>query len=342
MLCASIAQAEPAQTAERLAARWAPVYVQHVADNDRGADRPTRIDFDGNWDATDNWIHQRELGTALPPAVYTAPILTATHAYVTYTLFYPRDWSRFCVSLICHDNDLESVQLVIERDDADGSLVEIRTKAHHHIDRTTGSDIARTADGRPMFRVESHGHGIAPCKQNDPACQPRDGRIVYALGERASSPPAHATGQTVRYELLSLHSTLWPRRHLANDRLWIEGESGPLYYHGAKRGRLGHAMGASMAQANYAGGVRPPWALAGPTGKRGDWFLDPAQGSRYEFNPYLEDLGKECEGKRCKAAPRERSKALYLLKLGAPYIGLGLGIVGVAGWMRLRGAGLPF
>ena len=347
VVCASVVRAEPAsETADRLARRWAPVFVQHVGDNDRGADRPTRIDFDGNWDATDNWVHQAELGTALPPAAYTAPILTATHAYLTYTLFYPRDWSRFCISLICHDNDLESVQLVVERDEADpetgGKLIEIRTKAHHAIDRTTGEGVARTADGRPMFRVESQGHGLAPCKKDDPECVATDGRIVYAPGDRASAPPQRATGQTVRYELLSLHTTLWPRRHLVNGRLWTEGESGPLYYEGAKRGRLGLAMGASMAQTTYAGGVRPPWALRGPTGKRGDWFLDPANGEDYEYNPFLEDLGNECRGASCKPAPKERSKAAWLFRLGAPYIALGLGVVGVAGWMRYRGGGMPF
>jgi hypothetical protein len=342
-VCASIARAEPAsQIAERLARRWAPIYVQHVDSADRGADRPTRIDFDGNWDATDNWNAQGRFGVALPPAAYAAPILTMTHAYLTYTLYYPRDWTRFCVSFICHDNDLESVQMVVERDEGDGTLVEVRTKAHFNINNTKGADIARSADGRPMFRVEARGHGIAACRANDPACAATDGRIVYAPGDRSSEPPKHASGQTVRYELLWLHQTLWPRRHLDNSALWTDGETGPLFYTGAKRGRLGHAMGAAMAHTRFLGGVRPPWALKGSTGERGDWFLDPAGTDDYVYNPFLDDLDKECRGKDCKPAPPERTRARYLFKLGAPYIVLGLGLAVVTGWMRSRGAGPQF
>jgi hypothetical protein len=342
VVCAQVARAEePASTAERLARRWAPVYVQHVDSDDRGADRPTRIDFDGNWDATDNWTSLARYGTAVPPAAYAAPILTTTHAYLTYTLFYPRDWTRFCVSFICHDNDLESVQMVIERDAADGKLLEVRTKAHHAISQTTGADIARSADGRPMFHVEARGHGITPCRENDPACEATDGRIIYAPGT-PSPPPRHATGQTVNYQLLWLHDSLWPRRHLANHQLWTAGETGPLYYDGSKRGRLGHAMGAAMAHTRFLGGVRPPWALKGANGKRGDWFLDPAPTEDYVYNPFLDDLGNECRGKQCKPAPKEGTRLGYLFKLGAPYIALGLGLAGVTGWMRYRSGGLRF
>ncbi|MGE3455382.1 MAG: hypothetical protein AB7O24_09755, partial [Kofleriaceae bacterium] len=75
--------------ADRLVQRWAPVYIQHVADDDEGADRPTRVDFDGDWDTTNNWDRQVAYGTKLPPAAYAAGVLTATHAYQTYTMYYP-------------------------------------------------------------------------------------------------------------------------------------------------------------------------------------------------------------------------------------------------------------
>jgi hypothetical protein len=323
--------------------RWAPVYVQHVADDDEGRDRPTRVDFDGNWDATDNWQHQAEHGTALPPAAYGAAILTTSHAYLTYSLYYPRDWAGFCVSFVCHDNDLETVQLVVERDDRDGKLVEIRTKAHHSITDTRASDVARTAEGRPILRVEAHGHGIAVCKPGDARCEARPGRLVYQPGVIASPPPVEAAGQRVTYELVSLRDSLWPLRHLGNARLWTDGESGPVFYEGKRQGRLGNPMGASMAGSRYLGGVRPPWALKGD-GKRGDWFLDPAakRGDGYAYNPYLDDLAKECRGKGCRPAPKEQSRARYLFKLGAPYLLIGLGSVAAGSLLRHHARDLRF
>lgn len=337
------------QIGEQLQRRWAPVYVQHVQTNDRGADRPTRIDFDGNWDATDNWDHQAEYRTNLPPAAYGAAILTRTHAYLTYTLYYPRDWSWLCISLVCHDNDLETVQLIVERDAGDGKLLGVRTKAHHAMADVPADKLARSADGRPILQVESQGHGIGVCKRGDPACAPRPGRIVYVPGSAPSKPPARALGQEVTYELLSLHDTLWAHRGL-DARLWTSGETGPLFYDGRHRGRLGHVMGAAMASSQFEGGVRPPWALKGPNGRRGDWFLDPAsdrnRSATYDYNPFLDDLSSECRGPRCRPAPPEPSKTRYFASLAArrtgPYLAMALGFVAVTGLLRSRAAGPLF
>jgi hypothetical protein len=352
LVAASVASARAdskalSRVADQLSLRWAPVYVQHVADDDRGQDRPTRIDFDGNWDATDNWDHQALFGTALPPAGYGAAILTATRAYLTYTLFYPRDWSDWCVSLICHDNDLESIQLIVERDGGDGRLVEVRTKAHHSMSSVPASQVARSEDGRPVLRVEAQGHGISVCRPGDPQCAPQRGRIIYTPGLFPSLPPVAAEGQRVTYELLSLRDTLWSRRSARDTRLWMDGETGPLSYVGARHGRLGDVMGAAMASNRFLGGVRPPWALAGADGKRGDWFLDPEGAdprlpSPYVYHPFLDDLAGECRGARCKPAPRERSRVGYYFKLGAPYVALALGSIVVGGTLRRHVRGLPF
>lgn len=305
--------------ADHLMRRWAPTYVQRVDADDRGRDRPTRIDFDGDWDASNNWDHQARFGTELPPAAYGAAILTATHAYLTYTLYYPRDWSRrFCVPLICHDNDLETVLVVVEREvGGAGRLVAVRTKAHHQTSDTPADQIQRTRDERPLLHVEPEGHGVAVCRRGDPRCAAAPGRIVYTYGEVASSPPAKALGQTVAYELVSLRDTLWARRSLANCGLWAWGETGPLHYQG-REGRLGWRMGASLAGRRYIGGVRPPWAIKGARGARGDWFLDPAgPGERYVYNPFLDDLRDECVGAACAPAPSEPSRLRRWTSLGA-------------------------
>jgi hypothetical protein len=340
-----------AAEADRLLARWAPVYVQHVAPDDNGADRPTRIDFDGDWDATNNWDNQARFGTQLPPAAYGAAILTDTHAYLTYTLFYPRDWSdAIRISLICHDNDLETVMLVVARGQgaaADGELVEVRAKAHFSITDTAADRIARTEDGRVLMSVESHGHGIAACRPGARACEARRGRIVYAPGERASAPPERAEGQLVRYELLPLYGTLWARRDSAHDQLWDLAGKGAMRYTGRRHGRAGAPLGSAMATSRFAGGVTPPWALAGGFGARGDWFLDPAgvgdDTAVYAHHPFLDDLLAECTGEACADPPPPARKLRdHVASYGLTGLVLSLGLVLVRGRPRRRGAALRF
>lgn len=341
---ADVRGADAKRIADELVRRWAPVYVQHVSGDDAGADRPTRIDFDGDWDTTNNWRNQARYRTALPPAAYSAGILSPTHAYLTYTLYYPRDWrSGLCISFICHDNDLETVMVVIERDGGDGRLVEVRAKAHLEIADIAGADIARSPEDRPLLRVDAEGHGITVCRRGDARCSARPGRIVYAPSDLASSAPGKAVGQVVRYALLPLRDTLWTRRHLANAALWTSGETGPLHYAGRRIGRLGMQMGASMAGSEYRGGVRPPWAIKGALGTRGDWFLDPAAqhaattraSTRYDYNPFLDDLAAECVGPRCTRGPRrEPTRAEYWIKIAAPYVLMSLGVALVGGQLR--------
>jgi hypothetical protein len=330
-----------AREAADLLERWAPTLVQHVARRDRGRDRPTRVDFDDDWDATNNWANQRRLKHQLPPAVYGAAVLTETHAYLTYTLYYPRDWTRpLCLPYICHDNDLESLLLIIDRmgdsrtgdsgraGDSLGELVLVETKAHMNYAALRGDEVARDARGRPLIRIEAQGHGPWACRPDEHACRPGNGRLVYVRGAPPSSPPRQADGREVHYELLSLRETLWARRHLHEESLslWTAGETGPMHYAGARCGRMGHTMGASMAWSRYPGGVRPPWALRGQHGARGDWFLDPAAARvpstpelaargpgalRYVHHPFLNDLARECVGARCAhpEPPPEPSRA---------------------------------
>jgi hypothetical protein len=330
-------EVDPEREATALLERWAPTFVQHVARRDRGRDRPTRIDFDGDWDATNNWANQRRLKHQLAPAVYGAAVLTETHAYLTYTLYYPRDWTRLCLPYICHDNDLESVLLVVDRaSEPEGELALVETKAHLDYEARHPDEVARDARGRPLIWIEALGHGPYACRPGEEACEPKSGRLMYVRDEPPSPSLEPADGREVRYELLSLRETLWARRHLTEDSLalWSAGETGPLHYAGSRCGRLGDTMGASMAWRRYPGGVRPPWALKGRRGARGDWFLDPAAvfgpdipglaergpgALRYVHHPYLSDLAQECVGDRCAhpVPPPEPSRMSTLAATGA-------------------------
>jgi len=337
---------------EALARRWAPVFVQHTSTEHPERDRPLPIDFDGDWDATDNWSNLTPRAASTPPQVYGSAILTATHAYLTYTLFFPRDWQPIlCVPYACHDNDLEVVLVVVERggaDDALDRLVLVETKAHTSYVALPATKVARAPDRRPLVEVESEGHGMYAVEVGSAP----EGEQRAFVHEGAVVAPRFGAGVPVeRYGLASLHATLWQRRSPGSEHgdLWIEGESGWLSYSGARQGRSGLSMGASMASREYAGGVRPPWALKSE-GNRGDWFLDPALatlrryrawfprarpiGTSYALNRYLDDLKDECLGSACPPAATPRSTLARVFPFGGLLLGLGLASL----WSRRRGA----
>jgi hypothetical protein len=326
--------------ADRLLRRWAPTFVQAVEPDDAGRDRPMRIDFDGDWDATNNWDNQPRHWRDTTPVVYGSAILTDSHAYLTYTLFYPRDWSALlCIPWVCHDNDLEVAQVVVERD---GEVVLVETKTHSNFITVSGATLSRDSRGRPMLAVESQGHGITACVSGDASCAPLPGRILYALGGASGTASDAALGQTTGYELMPLHETLWARRGLSGEgrHLWESKE--PLTYAGVAPEKLMARLGTAMAGRRYAGGVRPPWGVRAEPGARGEWFLNPAavlwrrhpellgrHGSpslRYLFNPFADDLVLDCARGACAVSPLQAGVGPTGTAAGA-LLGLGLGLV---------------
>jgi hypothetical protein len=291
--------------------RWSPSFAREVSSDHPERDRPLAIDFDGDWDATNNWSHLTSALVHAPAVVYGSAILTSTHAYLTYTLFYPRDWfSPVCFSYVCHDNDLEVVELVVQRAAgvAGEALVLVESKAHFEYVAVPGPDLETDGTGRPWLRVESQGHGMYPV---------RAGEALPSRAQRLVLHPEAGAGEEP-YQLASLRDTLWARRSATPGALWISGETGFLAYTGARQGRRGRILGASMAGHEYKGGVRPPWGLAASSGARGDWFLDPAYVSwlehpawfgpsqpslEYAFNPFLADLAEECLELACPPTP---------------------------------------
>jgi hypothetical protein len=335
-----------AAEANALTERWAPVFVQHTSSEHPERDRPLPIDFDGDWLATNNWQDLTPAAAYVKPVVYGSAILTSTHAFLTYTLFYPRDWQPYvCFSYACHDNDLEVLLVVVERGpETEGAdrVVLVETKAHRSFVPLRGADVARSTGFRPLVEVESQGHGMYAMERGS---VPAAGYKLFVPQSAVGMAPSPSGELMEHYELASLHDTLWRRRSPSAERgqLWNEGETGWLAFGGARAGRLGSPMGASMAGTVYDGGVRPPWALRA-VGERGDWFLDPvvpALGRHggwfagrplsrtYVFNPYITDLKNECAGRACSSAPSREPKLAFFPVLLAAILALGLASRGI-------------
>lgn len=232
------AHAQPAlhdARSDSLLDRFAPVL--HHAVDPRGdhslngrADLLAAVDFDGDWNARNNWENLETNSVA--PVVYTSHVETETHHYLLYTFFHPRDWTNrwFSPTLLDseHENDCEVFLCVISKDDGDivagltvfhddlhvllpsGALVHARSKGDSrllHLSEYAGSQ-------RPVLFQEARGHGLTAWPMGLQSGQ----RIVYYPRTRsgASIPTVESNSvENVRYELVSLFANegWWSHRN---------------------------------------------------------------------------------------------------------------------------------
>lgn len=74
-----------------LAARYAPVFYQGLGQTPR-FDYITNFDFDGDWRGDNNWQNADDPRFPLAAWVYFSVCETATHYFIHYAVFHPRDW----------------------------------------------------------------------------------------------------------------------------------------------------------------------------------------------------------------------------------------------------------
>ncbi|MBW8811717.1 MAG: hypothetical protein JF591_23505 [Lysobacter sp.] len=103
-----------------LALRYAPIHEQEV--HTRGshalggaADYITSFDFDSDFDARNNRDHAGDSRYPLAAHAYYSVVETASHWFITYQFFHPRDWSSTFFETE-HENDSEGVLLTVARD----------------------------------------------------------------------------------------------------------------------------------------------------------------------------------------------------------------------------------
>jgi len=283
-----------------LARHYAPVIYQGAASDQ---DYITAVDFDGDWVSNNNWENQPT--GDLAAYVYYSVVETQTHWFAFYSLFHPRDYTAEpCEhSGGCHENDMESIQLVIVKDGSPfGHLQAMETLAHGDIylyvaDPTVRAGFLKVKGAvqfegdHPIVYVEPFGHGIyghliilGPWK------------VVYRVGDEAQVPEG-INDDHVTYRLVSIYETLWAHRHeIGKGRAFDR----PFNYRGC-------VLPATLDGDNFGiDKANTPWGYDQAIGKvlrRGEWFLDPARALAYHasfegefsqhylYNPYLADLG---------------------------------------------------
>ena len=285
---------------QELAYHYAPVIHQGVASDQ---DFITAVDFDGDWVGNNNWENQPT--GDLSAYVYYSVVETETHWFLFYALFHPRDYTRDpCEeSEGCHENDMESIQVVVAKDGTPyGRLQVVETLAHSHIylyttDRSVEGNFlvvvgsVRLEGNHPIVYVETYGHGIYA---NRKILVPHV--VVYRVGEQAEAPES-LKDDDVSYQLVPIYETLWMHRD----------EIGPGQAFDKPFDYRGHILPAAIDGDDYGTDkANTPWGYNQETGdtlSRGDFFLDPARALAYHAsfsgdfsltylsNAYQVDLG---------------------------------------------------
>jgi hypothetical protein len=228
-----------------IASRFAPVVYQALGDHPRG-DYITNFDFDGDWRGDNNWANADDKRFPLKAYVYYSLSETATHYFITYAFFHPRDYKGGSVrgavlseaikegvrrggrydptglsseAVLAHENDMEGCLVVVRKNGADvasATVVVVETLAHDRFLKYAARSFAANGfarvgveDGRPVLYVEPKGHGVSAF---DAAKRQKQAGalVVYRFAGRAGDPEEAKEGE-VGYELLPLLTTLWPR-----------------------------------------------------------------------------------------------------------------------------------
>lgn len=207
---------------KQIAAEFAPVFYQGLGDSPR-SDFITNFDFDGDWKGDNNWRDLDKRSYPLRAYVYYSVAETATHYFVHYAVFHPRDYKGGLAKsalvdvligeglrragkdptggmadevALSHENDLEGCLVVAEKRGTALSQAIVRfveTMAHNRFlkycpreDRAGVYEAIEMNDQRPLIFVEPKGHG--PSRYTGSRQQLKDsvnGVMVYSYAGRA-------------------------------------------------------------------------------------------------------------------------------------------------------------
>ena len=277
---------------DQVARRWAPTLFQETRDSAR--DQIAALDFDGDWDASNNAAHIGQF--PLRAVLYYSVVETATHWFVQYMPYHPIDYKL----TTGHAHDTESVLLVVAKRGPLGTPEAMETRFHTvwYQYAAAGAPVADGADdidgmihvdgeGRPMVYSQRVGHGLcggfAPLVAFadlqitcDHARRPalEQAGVVYHYTGQAGTVVAGVDKQYVGYELVELSSTWWAHARSHQTFSYFRD------YHGERCASSGWDCPRDVggAVAGDADACATPWSQSPGRGVSsvGDTFFDPA------------------------------------------------------------------
>jgi len=247
-----------------IAKKFAPIFIHEIGPNEK-ADIFTDVDFDSDWKGDNNWQNLEKF--ELEPSVYYEVMRTSTHYFIMYALYHPRDYSYLCLPVLCHENDMEGVLVVVDR--KSNQWIYTESVAHNFI----YSQENLKNQERPTLIVEWGGHGI------------------YPPGESAPHRATKVFNPQI-YDLEPI-AKIWNLQF--KEHSLFEGQ---FDYEG-ERYRVTQIPKSFMGRRWTNDAANPPWAWVDLLqGQRGEIFFDPAHyvaekhkklaiSLDYERNPYL-------------------------------------------------------
>jgi hypothetical protein len=205
-----------------VAARFAPLFYQALGDKPRG-DYFTNFDFDGDWRGDNNWSHTDDRKYPLKAYVYYSVLETASHFFIHYAVFHPRDYKggrkgTILSELIregakrggmfdptglggeaalAHENDMEGCLIVVLKDGKDlerARVAFVETLHHNNFSRYFAGELTRTGFERirlqnqhPLLYIEPKGHGIESFTESDKQVGKKD-FLFYRFSGQADDP----------------------------------------------------------------------------------------------------------------------------------------------------------
>lgn len=302
-----------------LAAHYAPFIYQDTDSDGKKYDLIAAIDFDGDFNGDNNWDHAGKakdypLGGDHhnQAALYWWASETATHWFVGYTVFHPRDWEDGLRAIGPldfgeHENDMEGIQLWVRKDGSRFGKVELmQTVSHTDLwqygdaaqwqnRKLDGSAAGRETEGvresldgpitfqgdAPCIYIEAKGHGIRGV-----AHEGGEHGVNYgpkADGKLDGDGVQYVPGEYALKPVRTLWTMLKSGQHdgegkLFHDDVHMQGKS-----HGSENSA---SFPWSWQDSNYR--------AAGWTG--GSMFMDPARVATWQFAPTL-PVSAELTGK---------------------------------------------
>lgn len=224
---------------------WAPQVYQDVR-RDKvlwyqyypTGDMITNIDYDGDWDAGNNWdnVPRNDDFSLMKAYAYGIYIETETHYFLTYCYYHAMDDAFFSTDR--HENDVENVYLAIRKgpgNDGYGTFEAMETTIHSKSGEYTPNDVQfETTEGchpkvfissngdvlNNQLDVNAKGHAIFAFDPNYHTTNNVIGNdaIIYNVGEEAEAP-TDVEGKftnSYSYEILSIDE-IWERRYNIGD-----------------------------------------------------------------------------------------------------------------------------
>ena len=302
---------------------WAPFLAQETWFQPK-ADLPARFDYDNDWQGDNNWDNL-EIGSS-QAYVHYAAMETATHWFLIYNVFHPRDYSDKCIAGTCHENDNEGLILTVRKDGSEfGKLEVMETLAHNNVYSFVADSRIRKGvhnvdgqiefyqDSHPVVFIEAGGHGILggskqPAQYDFKSDRFPAGSGVTLIYKGVAERPRHGNDRLVGYELLPIYDQWWKK---TIDESWTAHTFDEFFIYkpfGGRPAGPGRRMGGTfLGRKESSNKAKPFWGWHdNATLKKnilatGQWGLDPAYGvSRgltfpagnepaldYTYNPYL-------------------------------------------------------